>query len=289
MKSKSVFIFFIVWCLGIEAKCQMQKVFLDVVTNQPIGYASVFFSRLQTGSVADASGIVDFPKLMVTDADTVVITHVTYNTLLLSFKEFNNADTFFLHPRADVLPDVVIAKPLNVHEFRRSVKVGLFHFKYESAYYLRPGQQLAVRIDNVDHLQAIISSIKLHFEKIPEDAMFRIRLREVTSAGSVGNDLIAGGIIIQPRQLTPTINVSDQYLLFPANGVFVGIDYIGDKKKYGNFMEAQPALYRLSDRSSIANTYYNFSDAHRWIRQTIIHPGFKNPQNAQAELKLLVK
>ncbi len=275
--------------LGKISMAQKQKFILDAASKVPIEFANVLSIKLRTGVISTEGGVIKFDDKRLIDSDTITISHVSYKPLNILYKLYIQIDTIFLSPQPDSLLMVYIKPNINTTDYQKENSFGFFSSKYNGSLWMRYGEQVGLVIDNKDKIQGLISQVRLHFEKILPNASFRIRIKKLQDDGSFGDDLLPNGIVFKPSKMKTTIDLLEYKLLFPKNGVFVDVMYLGDGSSYPDRMNSPHIMYRLTTRKPGFKTYTNLMDAYKWNRSSIIHPKEIYPQNAQIQITVLSK
>jgi len=147
---------------------------------------------------------------------------------------------------------------------------------------LRPGHQIGLRIRNTENRIGYLENIRLHFDELVRNATFRIRVKKITEQGMPGEDILHNELIVQPHSLSLNLNIDSLNILFPLEGIFIGIDYVGDGNTYSSIMDAPPIKVRVTSKSSENNTFFNFMDKVDWIH-------YKNSRNIQTQITVKFK
>lgn len=290
MLLKFIFSVIILFCFNSLTVGQNQQVVVDAANNEPIEYVNVLVPKLRKGVFSNHNGNIYFNDAKITLDDTVLITHVSYQPLYFSYKNFLELDTIRMIRNSASLEEVVIKPLVNLDDYINTVHLGYFNTKYTvGGLYMRVGEQIGLRIVNKDNLHGVLTEVKLHFEKLIPNASFRVRFKKINEDKSIGDELLQGGVIIKPKKLKQIINLSEYKILLPKYGIFVFLDFLGDGKIYANRMSSPYIVYACTTNFNEYNTFNNFMDAYKWNKWNHIIRNEKNPSNVQIQIKVLHK
>lgn len=282
-------IIIILLIISVAVSAQEKKVFIDASTNKAIEFVNVVATQLRSGVISSQNGEVFWNIYTLANDDTILITHVSYIPVFLSFKTFQLKDTIILEPKFALLSDVVVKQDIDISLYRREITLGYYQNKYDGGFYMRPGQQLGVKIENPINVKGFISKVNLHFEKIVPNATFRVRLKKYDQNGTIGDDLLPNGILIKPTRQKTSVNLIDFKIPIYKYGIFVAIDYLGDGNFYEKWMDAPYNILRNTHKYVQYNTYSNFMDAYKWNKLSSLIRNENNPSNAQIQVEILYK
>lgn len=275
--------------ISVSVSAQEKKVFIDASNNKAIEFVNVVAPLLRNGVISNQNGEVFWNIHGLANDDTILITHVSYIPVFLSFNAFQLRDTIFLEPKFELLSDVIIKQDIDISLYRREITLGYHQNKYDGGFYMRPGQQLGVKIENSNYIKGLITKVNLHFEKIVPNATFRIRLKKYDQNGDIGEDLLQNGILIKPMKKRTSVNLIDYKIPFYKYGVFVAVDYLGDGNAYEKWMNAPYNILKKTHKYDQYNTYSNFMDAYKWNKLSSQIRNENYPSNAQIEVEILYK
>ena len=275
--------------ISVGLKAQQKKVIVDASSNKPIEFVNVVAPKFRKGLISNKEGEIIWNVYEVGKEDTIWISHVSYEPRYLSFVTFQKIDTIALNAKSPTLPEVLVKQGIDISLYRNKRTLGYFQNKYAGGIYLRPGQQLGIRINNTENIDGLISELKLNFEKLLPNATLRIRFKRNNDKEVFSEDLLPNGIIIKPTRLKTTINLTGYKILLPPNGIFVDIEYLGDGNVYQNWMDAPYIIYKKTQRYKDNNTYNNYMNAYKWNKWNSIIKNEKNPSNAQVQIIVLSK
>ncbi len=280
---RQVFLVLFILC-GINSYSQKQYIILDSVTKQPIEFANIVMLQFMKGTSSGKDGKAIFRDTGIAGKDSIAITHVSYHTLYFQFDEFKNLDTILLQPKYRDITEVVV---ISSKQYTHKKNLGFFQNKLEGLMSLRSGSQIALKIENPQNIQAVLSKVKLHFDKLVPDVRFRLRLIEINNDGSFGNDLIPNGLIFKPTTLKSSISLTEYNVFLPVNGVLICVDNLGDGKVYSSRLDEPVTSIRMTQRLSKPLTYVNYRDT-KWGIWNVAFSGYKI-SNAQIQLTILTR
>ncbi len=283
------FVTAILLLISTSGNAQQKKVIVDASNNFPIEFANVLASKLQKGVISNQYGEIIWNITQIEKGDTITISHVSYESFYILFKDFEMSDTISLHKKLESLDEVMVKKDVDFSDYKNQHTLGYFQKRYDGGMYMRPGQQLGLRIINSENVKGILFEVKLNFDKLLPNASFRIRIKKNDNKDNFKDDLIPGGIVITPTKLRTKIDLLKFKIFIPENGFFVDIDYLGDGNNYMNWMDAPYIIYKKSHKYNESNTYTNYMDGYKWNQVNSILKNEQNPSNAQIQIKVLSK
>lgn len=275
--------------ISVGLKAQDRKVIVDASNYKPIEFVNVVAPKFRKGLISNKEGEIIWNVFGIETEDTILISHVGYEPRYFSFKNFQQIDTISLLAKSPILSEVIVEQGIDISLYKTKSTLGYFQNKNDGGIYLRPGQQLGVRIENTKNIEGLISELTLNYEKLLPHATLRILLKKNDDKEVFEEDLLPNGIIIKPMRLKTTINLTGYKILLPPNGIFVEIEYLGDDNAYQNWMDAPYIIYKKTHKYKENNTYNNYMNAYKWNKWNSIIKNEKNPSNAQVQIKVLSK
>ena len=128
-------------------KTQGKKVILDASSNKPIEFVNVVAPKFKKGLISNKEGEIIWNISGIEKEDTILVSHVSYEPRYLSFKNFKQIDTITLNAKFPTLSEVIVEQGIDISLYKKKNTRGYFQNKYDGGIYLRPGQQLGIRIN----------------------------------------------------------------------------------------------------------------------------------------------
>lgn len=220
-----------------------QVVVADNNTKEPLPYATIVFSQERKGIYADNSGKFTVP-LQYNATDSVNISILGYHTKYTLV--INLHDTVYLEQKAYELPTVtILPKDKNI------IKLGNIKSKRNGYFGMSATFTpvvIASYISNTHYENCYIE--KLYFKYLHQKDGFsylvRPQLFEVGGNGEPAAPLLSKSttLILPEKGGILEIDVSNEFIVFPENGLFVGMEIIEPVNVY-NKKNVKEELKRL--------------------------------------------
>ena len=207
---------------------------IDFDSSEKLPYANITFLKVNKGNYSkeDGSFKLTLPnKDLITDS--LLISFVGYPSKKISVKSLlNNHRTIKLKKDNQVLDEVI----LNVKKAKYSSTKSL-SVKHKGLYASSEpfGNETITFIENEKNKKGKITNVELNFKANKREniktykAYFRVKFYELDSITKAPGKLLSyDDIIIKPENKTQKVKVDleDNFILFPKNGVFVGLEVI---------------------------------------------------------------
>lgn len=244
---------FIIVFISFKSFCQSttSKIIVDFVTKKPIPYVAIEIIENGNGIYSDENGKFDLP---LKNSESLKISHLGYRSI--SIKSENIKDTLFLKKNVIDLNEVIVWSGK-----LKEKQIGYIKKKKTLRWHIRPQTQLATLIKLKDKInRSYINEILIPLNKNitgfkgkkltkkTEDfqSVFRVYIYKNENE-KPGENLLTSPILININQNSEDVlkvNISNELIEFPANGVFIGIEMIGDFNKQGEitFNNNKPVL-----------------------------------------------
>lgn len=232
MKLSVSFIIFLVTLKGLSQT--IQGVVQDSISGQPLVYANIVLNNTNNGTSTDEKGFFSFKDAALSPNDSLLISHIGYLNKYVKVNDFSNTDTlkFKLKKEQTNLDEVI----LNVKKVKYSSTKSL-SVKHKGLYASSEpfGNETITFIENEKNKKGKITNVELNFKANKREniktykAYFRVKFYELDSITKAPGKLLSyDDIIIKPENKTQKVKVDleDNFILFPKNGVFVGLEVI---------------------------------------------------------------
>lgn len=220
----------------LSQKFELSGRIVDHNTSEPLPYVTIVVKDKLIGTFSDEKGMF---RLEYADGDSLIISYVGYERCSLFAK--NVKDVIRLKPAPHVFREITVSSS------RKKIKqtLGIDRRKIESS--MGGVLQYAMFIDNPEKRPGLIKN--LHFEvthsvnRDKQDRMnakIRIRLYEKKSAtGQPERDILTREkiVVVRPNQKDIRVDISEEAILFPPEGLFVGVDILGFVNKSGKLVD----------------------------------------------------
>ena len=211
---------------NLKKKYSISGTIIDSETKQPVSYASVRLKDTYAGTIADMEGKFEITVLSDMDEDTVCVSSMGYETVMLSVNLLSQKGTHkvYISPRTFDLPPVWIrAQKRIIKEMGNNS-----NFSFGSLFMDTHGQQTAVWVENKKGIEGKLKSINYYLAgKGNTDAPFRVRVYAVdTINGKPGEDLLTDVLVVTPGDVDGwfSVDVYEYDIHIPKQGIFVAME-----------------------------------------------------------------
>ncbi|MFY7957668.1 MAG: hypothetical protein ACOVNT_06095 [Flavobacterium macrobrachii] len=279
--------------------CISQKILiLDINSKTPISFAN--FSLYQDDVFVKGSYCSDNGELFIPDGllfNRINISCIGYENLNIYKKNILN-DTLLLTPVVYPLKEVVV----NFNKKNEFINLGYIKSKRKSFLGASKGRKICTFIDNpfgkIKLVHSFLFKIRNHNKNTKVG--FKLHLFEKdTLTNTPGKELLQQDIIIILEDNDKKIkeqDVSNYNIEFPANGAFVGIEWLGILNEYDSSfkgIDTQNGSIELNDDSKEFSTFerdrfsfYPWENLEKFKKISEEHTNFRNCPTASFGLKL---
>lgn len=201
--------------------------------NENIGYASIYLQKQLLGTTADSLGNFQIPdEILNYQNDTLVFSSVGYKKNKIAVKDFEiNDGIIYLNKAIILLNEIVVNKTTNI----KSKNYGFYKMS-SSMLGLNgnPGSRICTFIKNDNETIRQIQSLQIKIRKknVKNNVKLRIFFYSKTANGFEKNNLLKNDIIISDfSKNTITVDLTNEDIIFPKEGIYIGIEWLmsGDK------------------------------------------------------------
>jgi hypothetical protein len=227
-------------------------VVVDSVNKKPIAFVSVRFNK-ENGTYTDENGTFELNK---TAKDTLIFSHISFDELVL--KATNIKDTIIMSPNA------IIIKEITVTNGKESIKYIDFPKKkssYGSFPVFAKSEIISLVVPNSENSNATIKKINFNFSKnksTPQNESIRTAFK--VNIYNAKNKKVKEKIFSSETYTINTtkkdkieIDLTNESIEFSENGIFIGIEAIGDIGKNGNLINNQSSIRPLLSDNNIVD------------------------------------
>jgi hypothetical protein len=251
--NKCVFILSCILCLNINGFTQEIKgKIINYKTKEPLQFSTIISKNdMNSGTFANENG--EFIFLQKSRNDTLVISCTGYIKKEISINDYLqlNNKTIELLPYDNILPDYIVKninsspKEIGYHKLNKNlIQTG------------RKGEILIVKISNeAENIYHKIISLNFNFSTTSEtnekhnNGIVRVRLYACDLiSNEPSNNLLTKDIFLTvPRLILPwskkliKVDISELNIEFPSNGIFLGIEWLGEKNN-NLYFNINPAI-----------------------------------------------
>ncbi|MEZ4782025.1 MAG: carboxypeptidase-like regulatory domain-containing protein [Flavobacteriaceae bacterium] len=209
-----------------------------------LAYSTIQVIGKQVGFYTDSEG-----KFILPDGinynDSIQISYVGYKTVKLKVEQLT--ETIVLMPKTEILDEILIE-----HKHSRTVSIGLANKKTKLTWHIRPKAELSTLIKNEKYIpNSYIEKIHIPIDKgklikvdgkiemtYPNfESVFRVHLYSIEN-NKPKMQLLNYPVLLYCNQDSDnvlTVDISNEHIEFPQEGIFIGVEMIGDKaQNYSN-------------------------------------------------------
>lgn len=259
---KKLFTIIFLFLYSVKYSQNKELIIIDSISNKPIPFVTIQYLNKNLGTYGNENGIFNInPK----EIDSLKLTHISYSEKTVSIKELN--DTIFLIPVSIVLKEVLLdngKKIVKVIDFpRKNGSFGSFPMtsKSEIVTFLIPDKT----IQNKEIKEITFKFEKKYNNEFENNIETATRINIYDSKNKKINKKIYESEVfkINPFKNEKLNIVLSDNITFDINGIFIGIEIIGDVDINGNFTNKQsilrPVLTENNSKYYKAVTFLRFS------------------------------
>ena len=248
-------------------------------SGEGVSFANIFLRERNIGIVSDINGQYRLPRhILDARTDTLVISSIGFDTQRIPISVFAQQvaagnTTIVLTSNYTVLPEFV-ATPRPAREY------GMFNLtRGVAVLYGRPTRMLMAFVENTSNEQKLINTVNVRLRDHREIGIEKMRVffYQRTEDGVFQNIRVADEdiFITDFSQERIRHDVSELFIPFPAEGIFVGFELIGEANVVHDFDEDQSQNIGMgisSTRRARGSFTYVLDENNNWInlQETII-------------------
>ncbi len=185
--------------------------------------ATISLKNKAQGYIADEKG---YYQLKVSPNDTLVVSSPGFESSFISIKNVVVLSPLFIY----LVPKEALQskKVENTNLFQRSAMEGIYDHPSSTAFNATVGQSVALKIENSEKKEALLSKIHAKFDKKTlAQTKLRIRVFSINPVtGEPLHDLLTKSVIVPITSETFLFDIEPYNIAIPAEGCFVGFDWI---------------------------------------------------------------
>jgi hypothetical protein len=252
-------------CLCITTFCQ-NKILADSTTKVILPYAAIIFPQAQKGLYVNNDGQFLIPSEYGAK-DSIYIQMLGYNEIHTIIENIH--DTVFLSPKVYILQGVV------VHSGIKEIQLGNFkkhrretYVNYKKSYFIPT--IISTYIPNKQHEECFVKKLYYHYAHPVSTVRYIVRpqLYTISKEGKPDISLLHQNQLIEIfGKGTLEIDVSDEWIALPKDGVFIGLEIIEEIDPNNGTFEKSKRLPIPIFVESIkkTETYFSWFDSINWI------------------------
>lgn len=199
---------------------------VDSDTKEPLPYVNIIIKDKRTGTFSDENGAFQIEYL---PGDSLIVSHVGYERVTFLIDDIGGV------VELTAVPTILSEVTVNPSKKTKKGTLGIDKKKIET--YMGGVLQYAMLVENQEDQIGFIK--RLHFEvghsvdrgkENKREARIRIRVYEKDPiTGKPGANILKKEkiVAIKPNQKDVHIDISEENISFPLEGLFVGIDILG--------------------------------------------------------------
>jgi hypothetical protein len=234
--------------------------------NEPLPFATIQNLRAKWARVGSEKGAFIFNEADNMQGDSLLITYTGYNPIRMIIP--NEDTTISMEPMTAMLQQVVVLpcrgmKNQTLHNYKKS-KVDWSLGSSEQAL-----ATWAAYIPNTDKVKGILSTIQFWIKnfdipKTAKGAPYKIKLLKYNEAAGLPDEpLLLKELIVYPKAQKVVINVSEEWLRLPENGIVVVIDFFYAGEQYVHSHKVKQFRSDGSSVDTVMNRYGSSIEAVR--------------------------
>lgn len=251
--------------IGITNQAQTITI-ISAHTNDPLPFATIQNLCAQSAMVSSEKGTFSFNETNSKKGDSMLITYTGYNSIRMVMPDEDKI--FKMEPLAAMLQPVVVLpcrgmKNQTLHNFKKS-KVDWSLGSSEEAL-----ATWAAYIPNADKMKGILSTIQFWIKnfdmpKTAKGAPYKVRLLKYNeSSGLPDAPLLLKELVVYPNSQKVVIDVSEEWLRLPENGIVVVIDFFYAGEQYVHSHKVKQFRKDGSSVDTVMNRYGSSIEAVR--------------------------
>lgn len=237
-------------------------VVIDSTSRKPIPFVNIQFSK-NSGTYTNENGIFEINKNI---KDTLRFSHISYNPYIIKASEIK--DTIILSPNAILLKEVRITNGKKITKYLDFPKK---NSSFSSFPVISKSEIVTLIIPNIENINSIISKLDFKFEKKKLEeyknnlkTAFRINIYSSKNE-KIKNKIYSSDVFIidATKKEKIELNIDNENIELSKNGLFIGIEVIGDIDQGGNITKEKSSIRPILTDNTIndysAKTYLKYT------------------------------
>lgn len=223
---------------------------IDSLYHKPIPFVNIQFNKTH-GTYTNENGFFEVNK---NSKDTLILSHISFNNYVVKASEIK--DTIILSQNAILLKEVKISKNnqiIKYIDFPRS------NTSFRSWPVSSKSELVTLIVPSKENLNSIIKKLNFSFVKKKEvnsnlsiQTAIRINIYNMDKNNSINEKIYSSyAIFINPSKKEKIeINLENEFIEFSENGLYIGLEVIGDIDNSGNIIKEKSYIHAvLTDNS----------------------------------------
>jgi hypothetical protein len=245
------------------SKVQSQNItVIDSTNHKPITFVNVYFSK-NNGTYTNENGVFNLNNRI---NDTIKLTHISYNDFEIIAS--NIKDTIILSPNSIILKEILVNNGKKISKYIDFPKK---NSSYSSFPVISKSEIVTLVIPNKDNIDSFISKLDFKFEKKKSNdnalnTKTALRVNIYSSKNKKIKTKIYSSdvfIIDATKKDKIEVDLDENYIELEKNGLFIGIEVIGDIDNNGNILNDKTLIRPILTSNTIedynSETYLKYS------------------------------
>lgn len=232
---------YILFLLFLNNMQSQSIIVIDSLNHKPIPFVNIQFNK-NNGTYTNENGVFEVNR---NTKDTLRLSHISYTDY--EVKASDVKDTIILSPNAILLTEVKITngkKTIKYVDFpRKNSSFGSFPVISKS-------EIITLIIPNIENAYSIITKLDFKFEKKKYEennnnikTAFRVNIYD-SKKEKIKNKIYSSEVFIidATKKEKIEIDLNNEYIELSNNGLFIGIEVIGDIDQNGNITKEKSSI-----------------------------------------------
>jgi hypothetical protein len=248
------YLYYLLFAFSITSQSQSILV-LDSLNHKPISFVNIKINK-NSGTYTNENGYFEINK---DSKDTLVLSHISYDNYQVKVSEIK--DTIIMTPNAILLKEVKIANGKQQVKFidfpNKNSNFGSWPVSSMSEIVSLIIPNKENEYSNIKKLE--FSLVKRKFKELPGNFSTAFRVNIYSSInGEIGDKIYSSSVIMINPFINKKIHIdlNTENIEFDKNGIFIGLEVIGDVDEKGNLTTKKTSI-RPSLSSNKIDDYVN--------------------------------
>jgi len=256
---------------SLFAQGVFKGIILNKKTNSGIDLVCINIKNSNKGIYSYIDGT--FKLININDKDSIIFHHISFQDKIIAYNNFPKDGIIYLSPKVNEFPEVNVYKT-SQKEYKLISRRKLL---YNRSFRARKGTEVTILIENSKLEGACIKEFIFCTKKVKiYNYLMRIHLYE-NNDGVPGKEIIINSnkYYLTKGSTKQKINIYDNNILFPKNGLFCGLEWIGiqtNKSVIENINKSKELMPRILYRKKKdkEKAYISWYGRHNWKENTNI-------------------
>jgi hypothetical protein len=258
---KNIFILFILLSFNLYSQ---KIIVVDSVNKKPLSFATIQFNK-GSGTYTDENGYFELNRKI---SDTLKLSQMSYADLVLITSEIT--DTIFMSPNAIIIKEIIVT---NGKQVTKHIDIPKKKASFGSFPLFSKSEIISLVMPSSENSNLKIQKINFNFSKSIYNQQndnirtaFRVNIYDVKNKKIKDKIFSSETYIINTNQKDKIeIDLTNELISFLPNGIFIGIEAIGDINKDGSIKNNESSIRpnisenTIKDYSAITYIRYVFN------------------------------